>query len=168
MNNDNIFSSLSDEQLATETALLRVVQEQGNLSRSTLRRLKSTPDGYRFATVLADICASRCRIGAHVILAVIQLAGGVEPLAGISLVHKIAHLMDLNRYIETRERLDLIPPPAPLKETMPGLYKRALKFYQYCQAQKLGHCLYLDEVIMPSLWSRTLNHRRRREVKTDA
>ncbi len=82
---------------------------------------------------------------ADVIMAIIDLAGGLNPSEEFNLIAWISDLV-------YKKRFSLQPPALQWKKIDPDLYERSLEFYKYCTTPYARGCyLYWDDFVQPEV-----------------
>ena len=138
MSTQHIFLDASQAREVTEEVLWKVVRDHGNLSRSAVEGVIRTANRTRMIASLRDLLSLHHKVGADVILAIVELAGDFTENDGAELVRHIAGLMRWGTRIHRGkfEALTVVPPAEELKKTLQHFYERSLLLYNNCLIQR--------------------------------
>ena len=130
-------SSLEVKQDMTRL-LWQILQERGNLSRYRFDKIVRAQNTTQMILELKSWLAEHRQMSSDVILAIIDLVGGLEMQDGQELVRHIAGLMRWG-YFDSggkREIFHLLPPAKELEAASADFFRRSLRLYETCSAQR--------------------------------
>lgn len=163
MPNQEIFASVRKLQQDIEELRWDIAMKRGNVPKGAIDHLinyyANCSNKYSFVHEVEKIYLERREMPADAILAIVQLAGELDPYEANSLIAGIGCMMrtKLNAVEggDYDEPLILLPPDEGIKERSPDFYDQCQRFYEYCVAEHNYEHRYWDEVVSPYIDKRT-------------